>query len=111
MRFLRTFGLGSKKIIAQDHRVTGTVTDVKKCWWLKINTKPVRTSMNDGAGYPHIISFTYEVQGVAHQGSRYVPYTMRCPQPHEKIAVYYDPTRPEKYAVSLREASNPRQFS
>lgn len=41
----------------------GTVISVKKQWWLKVNTKPVRMHALDGATFPHIITVKYSVNG------------------------------------------------
>ena len=46
-----------------DQETMGTVISVKKQWWLKINTKPVRTHALDGAIFPHIIKVQYTVDG------------------------------------------------
>ena len=44
-------------------RTTGTVTSVKKQWWLKVNTKSFRTGPLDGAKFPHVIKVKYYVDG------------------------------------------------
>lgn len=102
MNLLRCFGIGSTKITEQNHSVEGIVIRAERCWWLKINTKPVRTHPLDGAVFPHIIYFTYTVDGVKYNGSRYVSWSSRCPGIGEKITVYYEPHSPAKYAVSSR---------
>ena len=92
MGFLQTFGL--KKTIPGGQKTTASVTDVKTCWWLKVNTKPVRTHMWDGAVYPHIITYAYTVDGTAYTGRRFIWVTDRCPKPTEQIPVLYDPRQP-----------------
>ena len=67
--------------------------------WLKVNTKPVRRNMFDGALFPHIIHFTYCVNEQTYTGKRYVNWNKQCPMKGEKITVYYEPDRPDKYAV------------
>ena len=99
MSFAGCFGLGAKRIIAENNITDGIVTEVKVCWWLKVNTKPVRAHALDGAVYPHIIYFTYIVGGVEYKGSRYVSWNAKCPQSKANITVYYDREKPEKYAV------------
>lgn len=42
-----------------EQKTTGTVISVKKQWWLKVNTKPVRMHALDGATLPHIITVKY----------------------------------------------------
>ena len=58
MNVFRLFDIGGKKILAVDCSVPGTVTAVNRCWWLKVNTKPVRRFSGDGAVYPSIITFS-----------------------------------------------------
>ena len=47
----------------EELKTTGTVLAVRTQWWLKINTKPVRTGPLDGAIFPHIIKVQYTVNG------------------------------------------------
>ena len=101
MSFLCTFGVGADKIRALDCRTAGTVTAVKTCWWLKVNTKPVRKSMADGARFPHIIHFIYHVDGFEQHGKYYVNWNYRCPQVGEKITVCYHPDTPDRFTVDL----------
>lgn len=98
--FLRMFGIGVTDAIASKE-TEGTVTEVKTCWWLKINTKAVRTHPGDGAVYPHIIHFTYCVTGKTYTGKRYVNWNKRCPVKGEKLTVCYVESAPEKYAVII----------
>ena len=95
---LRMFGIGVTDAIAGAQTV-GVVTRVDRCWWLKVNTKPVRRSMFDGAVFPHIIHFTYTAGGQTYRGKRYVNWNKRCPQKDEKLTVYYEKENPAKYAV------------
>ena len=95
---LRMFGIGMSAALAGE-KTDGMVTQVRTCWWLKINTKPVRCNMFDGAVFPHIIHFTYTVDGQTYQGKRYVNWNRRCPQKGEKLMVYYQKENPAKFAV------------
>lgn len=99
MRF-RMFGIGVTNAIAGE-QAEGVVTAVKTCWWLKVNTKPVRKNMFDGAVFPHIIHFTYTVNNHTYFGKRYVNWNKRCPEKGEKLTVYYEKENPAKYAVLL----------
>lgn len=101
MNWLCLFGIGEKRIIAQNHCVAGSITSVKKCWWLKVNTKPFRTSMWDGAKYPHIFGFVYVVDGKEYKGRRWVSYNEDPPMILREISVYYDPKDPGRYAVKM----------
>lgn len=105
MSIFTTFHLGngrkaSAKIISENNQTTGTITAVKTCWWIKINTKPFRRHMLDGAKFPHIIYFTYAVNGAAYQGSSCVDWQLRCPNKGETVTVFYNETDPAKCAVS-----------
>lgn len=99
MKLARIFGMGGRKIISANNSVSGTVTSVKTCLWLKINTKPVRLDPLDGAVFPHIISFSYQVDGTEYHGRRYISWRVRCPRVNEAVTVFFDPTDPSKYAV------------
>ena len=101
MKIRGLFNIGGQKIISQGHKVKGTVVSAKTCWWLKINTKPIRHRSMDGAAFPYIISFQYEVDGIEYRGSRYVCWTTRCPVIHETIDVYFDISKPSIYAVDI----------
>ncbi len=101
MNVLRTFGVGKKQILAQKRVTRGVVQSVKKCWWLKVNQKPVRAHSLDGAVFPHIISFRYVVGEQEYTGRAYVSWSKRCPNPGETLAVYYDGEQPERYALEL----------
>lgn len=99
MKLLRTFGWEEKKLLNSGHTAAGTVIDVKKCWWLKVNTKPVRMGTMDGAVFPNIIHFTYQVDGVSYKGSRYVGLSPVYPRKGETLTVFYDPRAPHRCAV------------
>ena len=100
MNLLRIFGFGVTNAIA-GNQADGTITEVKTCYWFKVNTKPVRTHSGDGAVYPHIIHFTYHAGGQAYTGKRFVNWNKRCPVKGEKLTVYYEPDNPSHYAVIL----------
>lgn len=92
------FGIGVTNAIAGE-QTEGVVIGVKTCWWLKVNTKPVRRNMFDGALFPYIIAVAYTVKGQSYQGKRYVNWNKRCPQKGEKLTVYYEKEDPAKYAI------------
>ena len=101
MNILNCFGIGVDDIISKNIFTEGIVTEVKTCWWLKVNKKPIRTSASDGAVFPHIICFTYKVNGKEYTGRLFADWNVRCPAKSEFITVYYDKDAPEKYAVKL----------
>ena len=98
MNVFRLFGVGGNHIRATGCSVPGTITAVSLCWWLKVNTKPIRRFSGDGAVYPSIITFSYQVDSISYEGKLYIPYRCRVPQAGESIDVYYDPANPKKYA-------------
>ena len=104
MSLQTTFHLGNgkraaEKIVSENKKTTGTVTAVKTCWWIKINTKPARLHALDGAKFPHIIHFTYAVNGAAYRGSSCIDWHLRCPSTGEAITVFYSENDPAKYAA------------
>ena len=98
MNILRLFGIGSDSILSKGQSVPGKVSNVSRCWWLKINTKPVRRHLGDGAVYPHIITFDYQVDNIAYTGKLWIPVRCRAPQKGETIEVFYDQENPRLYA-------------
>ena len=96
----RMFGIGVSAAIA-GAETRRTVTGVTTSYWLKVNTTPVRARPGDGARYPHLIRFTYTVDGREYTGRRWVNWNSRCPVKDEKITVHYEEAAPEKYAVLL----------
>lgn len=101
MGFLRALGIGKKELLARGAQTRGVVEEVKTCWWIKVNQKPVRRSALDGAAFPHLISFRYEVGGMKYRGSWYVSWNRRPPAVGEVVVVYYDHQRPERSALEL----------
>jgi hypothetical protein len=97
---LRIFGVGVSNAVAGG-QTEGTVIAVKTCWWLKVNTKPIRRNMFDGAVFPHIIHFTYTVDDQIYRGKRYVNWNKVCPEKGEKLTVYYEKENPARYAVII----------
>lgn len=89
---------GKKKIIAQNNRTEGVITSVEKCWWIKINTKPVRSHSLDGAVFPEIIYFKYSVNDTEYNGHKFVGIRKKF-ESGQRIAVYFDENKPSRYAV------------
>lgn len=101
MNILRTLGLGAGKLIRGNHTAAGTVTEVKTCHFLKVNQKSLRTTPLDGAAFPHILYFTYQVDGTSYRGSRFVNWNLPCPGKGAEITVYYAPSAPARCTVSI----------
>ena len=111
MSICDTFAIGSRKrykercsIMAENRKTSAEITQIKTCWWVKINTKPIRRHSLDGARFPHIIYFTYHFKGVDYQGRSCVSYYLRCPNNGDTITVFVDPQNPTRYAVELHSS-------
>lgn len=62
-------------------QTSGTVIAIKKQWWLKVNTKPVRKHMLDGATFPHIIKVQYEADGIPYTKRKWIGAGHPCGDP------------------------------
>ena len=91
-------GLCSDDLISKGNSVQGVVTEVKKCWWLKVKTKAV-TIFNDGVRYPHKVYYEYEIMGEKYQGSKTLSYMITPPNKNAYITVYYDVSDPSKSTI------------
>ena len=98
---LNAFGVEKQKIISENRRVSGRITAVKNCRWLKVNKKPVRTHAMDGAVFPHIVHFVYHVNGLEYRGSKFINHNSHYPHEDEKITIFYDKDNPQKYVVDF----------
>ncbi len=99
MNYFRLFGIGSDKILSQGQSVTGKVTKNYTCWWVSIKLTYARICATpENTKHPHIITFSYTIDGTTYEGKLWVPYNIRTPQPGEEISVYYDPADAARYA-------------
>lgn len=101
MKLLRMFGIGNKNIIEDDHYVTAVITNVTRFCGIKINNKAMRKNAADGAAFPHIITFTYNVDGLDYTGKRFIGASVIPPHINETILIYYNEAEPKKYAVEI----------
>ena len=69
---------------------TGTVVAAKKQWWLKVNTKPVRTHALDGAVFPYIIKVTYTADGREFTKGKWIHAGRPVPPVGSSVKVVYD---------------------
>ena len=88
--------LGRRKLREQGHSALGRVIRTRTLWWIKVNTKPVRRHMADGARFPHSVTFSFQADGRSYTGRDILSWSARCPCDGEAVAVRYDPTRPER---------------
>lgn len=74
----------------------GTVISVKRIWWVKVNTKPVRLHSLDGAKFPHYIRATYQVEENAYVIGKWISWRDQCPQVGQAVTVRYSLSNPHK---------------
>ena len=67
----------------------------------KINTKPVRMHALDGAIFPYIMTFTYEVDGIQYKKRKYIGLRADAISIFGNVDVYYDKDKPSKCAIKL----------
>lgn len=82
-----------------EYKSEGVVTKVKRLWWIKINTKPVRKHALDGALFPHTITVKYSVNGIEYFKSKYVRSRLVPPRVGETVDVYYRAEKPNKCKI------------
>lgn len=82
-----------------DKETMGTVISVKKQWWLKINTKPVRAHALDGAIFPHIIKVQYTVDGKTYIKRKWIGANSQPPAEGSSVTVLYCGNNPNKANV------------
>ena len=76
-----------------------TVVSVKKRWWLKINTKPVRVHAFDGAIFPHIVKVAYCVDGIKYYKKKWIRAGLLVPAVNTEVTIAYDKERPSRSKV------------
>ncbi len=74
----------------------GTVVSVRKQWWLKINTKPVRSGPLDGAVFPHVAKLSYTVDGREYVKRKWIGPGRPVPEVGSEVRVLYEEDAPEK---------------
>lgn len=82
-----------------EKRATGTVLSVKKQWWLKVNTKPVRMGSLDGATFPHIVKIAYTVNGIEILKRKWLGAAVTPPQVGAQVTVIYQEESPKKCRI------------
>ncbi|MBQ3542667.1 MAG: sugar ABC transporter permease [Oscillospiraceae bacterium] len=82
-----------------EKKVIGTVVSVKKQWWLKVNTKPIRMNTLDGATFPHIIKVSYVVNGTGYFKRKWIRACDQPPAVGTQVTILYDESKPSKSKV------------
>ena len=86
-------------LLKYPEQTTGTVISVKKQWWLKVNTKPIRMDMLDGATFPHIIKVQYEVGGIPYTKRKWIGAGRPVPALGAALTVCYCRDNPKKAKI------------
>lgn len=82
-------------------KTTGTVLALKKQWWLKVNTKPVRKHALDGATFPHIVTVKYTVNGTDIVKKKWLKAAITPPSVNEQVSVIYREEKPNKFRLDI----------
>lgn len=80
----------------------GTVVSVKKQWWLKVNTKPIRSGTLDGAVFPYVIKVRYYVDGCEFTKRKWIKAGAFVPCLEDSLKVVYSEGKPEKAKIILK---------
>ena len=84
-----------------EKETTGTVVSVSKQWWLKVNTKPIRTGGPlDGAAFPHIVKVKYTVDDQAYIKRKWIGAGLPVPAVDSSVKVLYDESTPSKAKIT-----------
>lgn len=84
-----------------EKEATGTVASVKKQWWLKVNTKPIRRHSTDGAVFPYIISVHYTVNDRIYTKRKWIHAGRPVPQAGSTVTVLYDADKPQSAKLMI----------
>ena len=90
-----------EEIIAQNNCTPGKIVKVKKCWWIKVNSKPVRVNGLDGAIFPHLMTYTYSVNGKKYKKTKYIGLRENLIGIFGTVDVFYDKDKPSRCAIQL----------
>ena len=82
-----------------DKQTEGIVVSVKKQWWLKINSKQLRTGPLDGATFPYIIKVKYTVDGNEYIKWKWISAGLPVPKAGSAVQVLYNSDKPSKAKV------------
>ncbi len=82
-------------------KTVGTIISVKKQWWLKVNTKPVRKHALDGATFPHIVTVRYTVDGNEIVKRKWLEACVIPPSVNDEVTVVYREDNPTRFSLEL----------
>lgn len=82
-----------------DRETMGVVVAATKQWWLKVNTKAVRTHALDGAIFPYVIKVTYVVDGKEYVKRKWIRAGYSVPSVGAELPVRYYSDNPKKAEI------------
>lgn len=91
-----------KDIILQNNCTQGKIEKVSKWWWLKVNSKAIRMNGLDGALFPHLITFTYFVNGKKYKKTKYIGLRENLIGIFGTVDVFYDKDKPSRCVIHLK---------
>ncbi len=80
-------------------KTKGKIISIKKQWWIKINTKPIRKHPLDGAIFPYIIKYTYTVDNKTYTKRQWLKAGTPIPQLNDQITIIYSIEKPSKSKI------------
>lgn len=86
--------------------VSGTVLQVKRIWWCKINTKPIRRHSTDGAVFPHRVRVAYEAEGKAFEKTFWLSPYRTPPQVGQRVSITCPEGKPGRGKLSDETAKS-----
>lgn len=87
--------------ISNENRTNGKIEKVTKCWWIKVNKKPVRINALDGALFPHLMTVSYAVNGKKYKKTKYIGLKEGLIGIFGTVNVYYDKSKPSRCTIRL----------
>ena len=84
-------------------KTTGTITNVKMIWWIKVKLKAVRLHPTDGVAFPHYVWVKYTVDGVEYIKKAYVPWRKIPPAIGTEVTVNCNESKPSKCRVDMED--------
>lgn len=84
-----------------EKRTRGTILSVKTQWWLKVNTKAVRSGPLDGASFPHIVKVKYTVDGNEIVKNKWLGANILPPSVNGSVTVVYREDKPTKFRLEI----------
>ena len=83
--------------------IEGTIIDVKKIWWLKINKKQLRMTPADGATFPYLLKVKYTINNLDYEKKKMVYWGNENINVGEKVIVTYDEEKPSKVLSLIKK--------